>query len=730
MPSFPLVQGLVESYLKRGINRAEAEEIVRYVADERADKGELTGTQREQLNRVIALYGDFFTPTAKRAFERMADDFDTRRFASGDTVGRTGELNSPVKMRAALLSEREAIDERFDLVKKGKRPKVTIHELDFEELLGREPDVRAKASLTHDEAFALKLHGDNLLAGLEFPESTAVASVLAELEHLERTIGDNDGKLAPRDLKDVSASTAIVMNALYGASGKRLLALSTIKKRLPAAIFEVINDKRNRDGLRPLFTLVAEDAINCVAAGYEADVQKGAQSLTRFFEQLKISSPAEKGDWTERLYDLVAPPTLDEIDALYGAATSGKLQVREFYTAARIDKRDLFQLQARLPERFARPDELKQGTALAAPKASEVDVVKLATAWNLEAASGDKTVEAFARDHGVKLNVLTRARKENPELFRPLPARQHTARIEGRLDAFVDALERAMDAAPFEKVRGLLAIVNADPAFRSAHDEVTYQDYYSFRRSAKSRFSRVDSSDRWMSAVEVTLRELMAKPGADDLSRKALVTKLKKTWPKMTYSRLSHMLEWNPDLPIPGRRGKRSGADIDKIADEILKLMKRDPGRTQASITRALKKAGHDVTDAYVNAVIRDYRPTLFTQFNRVQERRLIARRTSLPSRQLLSMCIRTSAPGTKADVLLDKYNALLEERGLPPHKKSDAPRLKDLVEPFEMKGPNDHFAEVLTRSPHRVRRRRAQRHERRRRLGTSAQGLPRRLQS
>ena len=134
-----------------------------------------------------------------------------------------------------------------------------------------------------------------------------------------------------------------------------------------------------------------------------------------------------------------------------------------------------------------------------------------------------------------------------------------------------------------------------------------------------------------------------------DLSRNALVSKLQKTWPQMTYSRLAHLKEADPQLPIAGNYNRRSAVDIDAMAARIVEILRDAPDTTHSVIAQRLsKERGDEVTREYVSSIVRDFRPHLFTGVGYVDDKRLLPRRTGLVAHGLLQLAIRAAPPGAR----------------------------------------------------------------------------------
>jgi hypothetical protein len=68
VPGFQLVQGFTEARLARGIDAREAAAVRAFVLDGRATPNDI---QQERLLRLSALYADYFTPSAKAAWQKL-----------------------------------------------------------------------------------------------------------------------------------------------------------------------------------------------------------------------------------------------------------------------------------------------------------------------------------------------------------------------------------------------------------------------------------------------------------------------------------------------------------------------------------------------------------------------------------------------------------------------------------------------------------------------------------
>lgn len=654
MPDFPLVRGLAESYVKNGIDASEAKALFDYVCTEVAPT---TTRAKEHFAGISELFHTFFTDSGA---DRWAELTGIR--ASKTAVKYPKGYPSVLALRAKLQAEAAAIAARYT-VERAKNGKVAVRAdtasgtFEIERRQGGEPK---PASLDFAAAHAMTLPPALIRRGLEQDDSRAVARVFSALRDLDH---DNDGSLAPRDLQRQPRWLTDVMTAVYARTGEKKLTLSAIAKELPAAIDAVLQGGRGKtnrqdEELRPLFVASVEDGVDFMARGFQREVIERGRSFTRFLEQNGINGAANKKSMVDQLTALVPPPTLDQIANLYARAVSGQLLVREFYNAARLEQRDLFTLQAAYPDLFPRPKGLKGSAALAAPKRDGTDAQldDLADAWQKEVVEGGVGVEQFARDHDVRLSVLQRLRNAHPTLFE-LPAKATGgSSVEQRAIEVSAALAAAQTRDPFAKVPKLLAEIG-----------VSYTQYYALRRAHPDRFARVDSKETWQQPVADEVVRLMREHPT--LSRNELVAKLQKRWPEMTYSRLAHLKEAKPDLPIPGRYERRQKWEIDALAQALLVVLKKDPKTTAAKLAKAVQKDFPGVDEVYVRSVMRDFRPTLFAA-HRVGKDRTKEQRSLAPA-MWLDLLIRTSPPGTRLDTLSERYEALLAAKGIPRGKRS-----------------------------------------------------------
>ncbi len=703
VPGFRLVQGFTEARLRRGLDAREVAEVQAFILDGRAAPNDL---QQEQLLRLSALYAEYFTPAAKKTWQKLTGiEVDKAEVA----WKKSAKLYANVlEARLDLTAEKQRIHHDHELRARGAALEVTSRLL-ADEVGARVAAPPAPASLTHAEALALKLPPPLLLDGLA--HGRVVDQLVGELVALEKRVGDGDGMLAPRDLKKAPALTRALLAAVWRTTGERALSIERdVRPALARAVHEVVlggprQENRLTGETGALFVRVANDALDHLAATMQHDAVHGDVPYTLVLERHGIVAPAHKGDVLRALEALVPPPTLDEIARLYQRACAGQLQAGDFYAVTRLTKEDLFQLQAAFPTELPRAPGQKHETALPAPRVLEAtaasatlkNVDDIATAWAAEVATGQRTVEEFARAHGLRTNVLTRIRQRDPARF-PDPPRTASPADRRLAEALAAAMQRALAADPFAKVPALVEAINhGERELVREFGAVTYGRYYDIRKKNPELFGRVDDASRWQAPVAARVRAIMqAEP---TLSRNDLVSRLQKTWPAMTYSRLAHLKEADPSLPIAGSYNRKSGAAIDAMAQRILELMRKDPSLTHADIAKVLtRERKEEVSRAYVSSIVRDFRPHLFAGIGAVDERRLLPKRQGLVAQGLLQLAIRTAPPGAPTEHILEVLNGLLEERGVGKLTAGYLPRLTEIAEKQGLPGPSQVHARTTAR--------------------------------
>lgn len=703
MPGFRLVQGFTEARLQRGLDAREVAELRAFVLDGRAAPNEL---QQEQLLRVSALYAEYFTPAAKKAWEKLTGIEVEKAEA---TWKQSAKLYANVlEARLDLNAENQRIHHDHALHLRGTTLQVTSR-IVADDVAARVAAPPARAALTHAASLALKLPPPLLLAGLE--HGRVVSELCAELAQLEKRAGDGDGVLAPRDLKKAPGLMRALLDAVWRTTGERALSIERdIRPALARAVHEVVlggprQENRLHGATSELFVRVANDALDHLALTMQQDAVRGETPYTLVLERHGINAPAHKGEVLRALDALVPPPTLREIAHLYRRACAGKLQAGDFYVVTRLSKEDLFQLQAAFPKELPRVEGQKHETALPAPRVLEPtsssatlkDLDDIADAWATEVATGQRTVEEFARAHGLRSNVLTRIRQKNPARF-PDPPRNASPADRRVAEALAAAMQRALVADPFAKVPALMEAINKhEPELVREFGAVSYGRYYDIRKKNPELFGRVDDSSRWQAPVAARVREIMqAEP---TLSRNDLVARLQKTWPAMSYSRLAHLKEADPTLPIAGSYNRKSGADIDAMAQRILELLHEDPSRTHVVIAKVLtRERKEEVTRAYVSSIVRDFRPHLFAGIGAVDDHRLLPKRQGLVAQGLLQLAIRTAPPGAPTENILGVLNGLLEERGVGKLTAGYLPRLTEMADKQGLPGPSQVHARTTAR--------------------------------
>lgn len=703
MPGFRLVQGFTEARLQRGLDAREVAEVQAFILDGRAAPNEL---QQEQLLRLSALYAEYFTPAAKKAWQKLTG-IEVEKAET--TWKKNAKLYANVlEARLDLKAEKQRIHHDHALRVRGTALEVTSR-IVAAEVARRVAAPPTPAALAHADAVALKLPAPLLLDGLQ--HGRVVAELVAELTQLEKRVGDGDGVLAPRDLKKAPAIVRTLLNAVWRTTGERALSIEhDVRPALARAIHEVVlggprQENRLSGDTGALFTRVANDALDLLAATMQQDAVRGDVPYTLVLERHGINAPAHKGDVLRALDELLPPPTLQEIARLYARAMSDQLQAGDFYVMARLSKEDLFQLQAAFPKELPRVDGQKNETALRAPRvlaatSSSVtlkNVDDIAAAWAAEVSTGQRTVEDFARTHGLRTNVLTRIRQRDPTRF-PDPPRNASPTDRRLAEALAAAMQRALAADPFAKVPALVEAINQhERELVREFGAITYGRYYDIRKKNPELFGRVDDSSRWQAPVAARVRELMTAEPA--LSRNELVARLQQTWPAMTYSRLAHLKEADPTIPIAGSYTRKSAADIDAMALRILALLREDPSRTHSDIAKVLtRERKEEVTRAYVSSIVRDFRPQVFAGIGAVDDRRLLPKRQGLVAQGLLQLAIRTAPPGAPTENILAVLNGLLEERGVGALTAGYLPRLTEMAERQGLPGPSQVHARTTAR--------------------------------
>lgn len=709
MPGFKLVQGFTEARLRKGLDAKEVAQVRDFVLDGRGEPSDL---QREQLLRLSVLYADYFTPSAKSAWQKLTGiDVD--------------EAESIWKKSAKLYAN--VLDARIDVAGEKKRihgdhvinatgstrssQRVDVaSRLLAEDVQARMGAPPAPSRLTHAEALALDLPPALLVNGVADGKGRVLPALVKELVAFEKRCGDGDGVLAPRDMAKAPAHLVALLEKVWAERGRKTLDIkSEIAPSLPKAYVDVaLGGRRQENKLggdtAEMFRLAVQDGFDLLARQMQSEAVRGDVPFTLVLERNGIRQPAHKGEIMRALEAITPPPTLKEIARLYARAVDEKIGAKDFYTVTRLTKDDVFQLQASFPELFPRDADQKHSTALPARRVlgatststTLTDLADVARAWTAEVATGQKTVEQFTVDHGLRSNVLTRLRKENPQMFPDAPPRASKTDDTSLARHVADALDRAMQADPFAKVPALVEWMNKnEPALVKANGgALTYARYYDIRKKNPEQFGRADDSTKWHVPVAAKVREIMAREPA--LTRAQLVERLQQTWPSMTYSRLSHLKEADASVPIPGSFNRRAAGDIDGMAQQILEILRKAPDTSHRVIAKLLtKQRGEQVDAPYVSYIIRDARPALFSGVGDVDDKRIAPRRQGLVAHSLLQLAIRMAPPGAPVEKILEVLNKMLEERGVGTLSASYLPRLTELAEAKGLPGPSQVHARV-----------------------------------
>jgi hypothetical protein len=427
MPGFPLIQGFTEARLARGLDAKEVKEIKDFVLAGRAAPNDL---QSEQLLRLTVLYADYFTPAAKGAWEKLTGIPVDKAEAHYRQHAKL--YKNVLDARLDLSAEKTRIQHDHAATPSGRGVAVDSRFL-AEDLAARTKTEPTPSEITHRDAVALELPPATyrrVLAG----GGAVIDRLMQALADQEKHSGDGDGVLTPRDCKVAPRELAAVADALFTNLGPRALHLQRdVRPALGAAICDLVfsgprNEARHSGVGKDLFVAASRDVLDALAREYQTQVVRGGEPFTLFLEKNGVRAPAHKTAVLKALEALVPPPTLKETAHLYALAASEKLSSNDFYTAARLEQRDVFQLQAEHPGHFPRAPGQKDTSALPARKvlgdlaeSSLTDHHQVAQAWAAEVVTGQKSVEQFTIDHGLRSNVLMRMRKDHPTLFAAPP---------------------------------------------------------------------------------------------------------------------------------------------------------------------------------------------------------------------------------------------------------------------------------------------------------------------
>ncbi|MBK7859106.1 MAG: NAD-binding protein [Archangiaceae bacterium] len=687
MPSFELVSAYAKSLLRRGLEPRDAERLHAYVLNGRPTP---TRVQQDQLARVSALFAPYFTDASKEVWSSLTG-IDVDHFEPATEVANTSWPKT-------LERDRAALEQRYPVARtEAGHVEVELRGLDVDALTRQRTGKPRHAGLTPQQAIDLALPAALTEPALNQPQSRTVARVLEQLAEVVRTRGDNDGRLRPRNLAGADATLAAVMQGVYAALGERVLSLEEIRGQLPQAIAALVlggTARSNRHRYPDLYCRSQEDVVDHLVRGYLEEVLERGGSHTQYLERQGLITPTDKRRFLDVAEPLVPAPTLRALKGLYQRALGGELAARDFYNAARIDQDELFMLEARLPDHFPRPPQLKNDQALAAPiSLGDASVDQVSAQWQTYVVEQGLTVSAFIAQTGIKAGPLRRLRLEHPDLFPPPPASQPVPRGEEFATALNAAMVRIREAEPFLKVRQTLDRVNDDPDFAVRFGEVSYERYYAARREHRELFVRMDASSHWQTPVLERVEQLLRDE--PQLTRAELVTRLQADFPEMTYSRLTHLKEQHPELELPGAHGPREPGRIDAIAARVKTLLTRET-LTLNQLAERLEPDFGALEPLAIGNIIRTQRRAMFSEVPQVDRQRLMLRRESLPARQLLALALATAPPGSTNTEVAGAFNRLLAERGLPELEvRSIITTMQDKLKNLGWPTPEQYFAGV-----------------------------------
>ncbi len=569
----------------------------------------------------------------------------------------------------------------------GKHPALAVSLRRFE-TSARAPahlDVEGEARrlISTDRALVDELAlGDAQIARtLERPGSPLRASIRETIVELERSAGDNDGRLRPLDASALrDPVTSAVLENVWARLGRRELAIEDIDAALPHAIAELAV---HTAALRAIRARAVAEVLGDLATRYADEVVGGHISASELANRRKLTYAQWKTiqDAAPSLFpDLESLPLggarLDGVARLYGELAAGRIGSVAFYTRAKIPREQLLVLQNSDP-RFARTGDTKSWQTVAGSKRIALDdalLVSLPAHWQADVIEGGMGLLEFGRKHGVDRQALDNLVLRYPERF---PRRSVTIDNEALTQRLAEGIAKARQRDPFQRTDDIIARLAADPEIRALLPtgvELTRSRYEILRKKSPERFTDLNDPSGPMAQIAADVRGILEEEPT--LHARGIAERLRARYPRARLSRIYQLRRLHPEVftrevavatPTDTRR-----ADAEKLV--ALKLA--SPRRPYKAIVEHLRKRQPRWTLGYLAGLRLTFDQEVFSPAGLGREDRGIDRPVRMLS-ELASLAGEILPPGFTEAQLVEATNRLLEERR---QKPLPGPLLPDVL--------------------------------------------------
>jgi S-adenosylhomocysteine hydrolase len=632
------IQRLVGALPERGLDSTDAVRLF----EEIAPSGRIDAKSARDLVAISELVAARFEASGKATWKKLTGIEVAAKAEKSASVGRPAS----VKKTSALRSEKAAVPAHL-AERKGATPPAMI-----------KVDPNAHGRLFTSRTF------EKVLAT---PSSSTVRDIADALREVEKTTGDGDGHLAPRDLAGADPSIQAIMERVYKLNGRKLLSLDEIRAGLPGALVDLFNVSANRTapGLAGWYRRMVTETLSQVASAYHREVVLGAKPPSEFALGWGFSKNARLPSLKKKIPEAFPPPNLDEIAGLYEEVLSSKLRPTEFYLVARATPEDIQALQAADP-RFAAPGGKRQGVLpmLHARPDKEDYLRSLGEKFVAEVVKGSLSITLFCEKHEVDPVLLQRYREQRPDLFQEaVKATRKTDAAPARVVECAERMHTLLSIDPTLNKQEMIDRINEDPAYVETHGKLTYGIVDSFLAKYRELFPNFQS-DAWIAVFVKELEALKAEKGS--VSWNAAIAHLQSRYARGgSFSRLARVAKLKPGLFKTGGNAFSEKQEA-QIGNEARAFLKKKPGSGQTALLAALQPKYPKLTIHVLNGILT--RQGIDLGFHAKP-----GARKSLAARSLVDLMVKLSPPGTTVGEVGDLVNQALAERGMPPfvHGKS-----------------------------------------------------------
>lgn len=539
------------------------------------------------------------------------------------------------------------------------------------------------------QARTIPLSWKTVLRSIERQESAVVGRLFDLLGEIERTHGNGDGRLSPRDLQNsTDPLIAMVMQNVYRLSGgKRVLSLATIRKHLPEAIVKAARKGRGTHGeaIAGLFLNVLNESIDTLSLAYHEQVIIGLETPQRFAEAMGIA-PARWANIKKQLpsaFPSLENLPLDEarletLAQLYSTVLSGAINAQTFYRKSGLSTALLAMLQSARPELFPRGQDSKGYAPLNGSRSVAIGEGKLETLssqWLSNVVNGAMGFLDFARQSGYSRIQLERITDQHPDYFPraipPLKVSQPLALAVGQLAS------QLFDRNCLLGAKNIIAAINSDARFVGRHGLLDNIRYQQLRALAPDRYPPLANGpenqqyvDGKLGAEIVALRTLHPELFSPQLDINGIANLLQKKYAQLKLSRVANLRHRKPLLfaaQATKRVNKASRLNDARMLADLLKA-NATAGRSAslAVIATQLEATDARYTKDYLYRLRGEFRESIFAGSVLSTATRQ-AERSGYVAQELFALVLELAPPGTPEAALRLVMNELLVERGLRP---------------------------------------------------------------